>query len=73
MINKLPYQVLERKTTYELLYGKKPKLDHLRVFGCLCYARKLPRGDKLTARAKRDVLVGYSKTKKGYNIYDLDE
>lgn len=71
LINKAPYHVLEDKTPYELLYGKEPKLDHLRVCGYLCYASKLPKGDKFAA--KRVVMVGYSETQKGYRLYDLEE
>jgi len=28
---------LSRKTTYELLNGRKPNISHLRVFGCSCF------------------------------------
>nr|XP_016505965.1 PREDICTED: uncharacterized protein LOC107823773 [Nicotiana tabacum] len=72
LINKLPTAVLDGKTPYELLYGKEPRLDHLRVFGCLCYASSLPRGDKLAPRARRTVLMGYSEVQKGYRLFDLD-
>ncbi|XP_019229940.1 PREDICTED: uncharacterized protein LOC109210914 [Nicotiana attenuata] len=62
LINRLPTAVLDGKTPYELLYGEVPKLDHLRVFGCLSYASNLPGGDKLDARTRRAVLPGYSDT-----------
>lgn len=45
LINKLPKYVLEDKCPYEMLYNKSAKLDHLRVFGCLCFASNLPVGD----------------------------
>ncbi|XP_075103413.1 uncharacterized protein LOC142177999 [Nicotiana tabacum] len=64
-------RMLDGKSTYKLLHGKEPKLDHLRVFGCLCYASNLPRGDKLAPRARKAILMGYSETQKGYILFDL--
>ncbi|XP_019238180.1 PREDICTED: uncharacterized protein LOC109218282 [Nicotiana attenuata] len=72
LINKLPTSILKGKSPYELLYGKPAKLDHLRVFGCLCYASNMPKGDTFTVIAKRVVLIGYSETQKGYRMYDLE-
>ncbi|XP_060212124.1 uncharacterized protein LOC132639708 [Lycium barbarum] len=71
LINKFPSPVLGGKSPCEMLFGKISKLDHLRVFGCLCYASKLPRGDKFAERARKVVLVGYSEIQKGYRLYDL--
>nr|XP_009588195.1 uncharacterized protein LOC104085776 [Nicotiana tomentosiformis] len=70
--NKLPTPVLEGKTPYEALYGKEPVMDHLRVFGCLCFASNLPRSDKLAPRTRKAILMGYSETQKGYKLFDLD-
>lgn len=66
LINMIPIEVLNRKSPYKMLYGKQPKIDHLRVFGCLCYDSTLPRGDKFAHRDRRAVLVGYSDMQKGY-------
>ncbi|XP_075104254.1 uncharacterized protein LOC142178500 [Nicotiana tabacum] len=71
-INKLPTRVLKGKSPYEVLYGKPSKIDHLRLFECLCYTSTLPKGDKFPPRARRTVLIGYLETQKGYRLFDLD-
>nr|XP_033509737.1 uncharacterized protein LOC117274513 [Nicotiana tomentosiformis] len=72
LLNKWPTSVLKGKSPHELLYNKPPDIDHLRVFGCLCYVSNLPRRDKFSPRENRSVLVGYSTTQKGYTLYDLE-
>ncbi|XP_060183222.1 uncharacterized protein LOC132613193 [Lycium barbarum] len=69
--NKLPILVLDGKSPYEKLFGKEPSIEHLRIFGCLCYPSQLPKGDKFDPRASKSVLVGYSETQKGYRLFDL--
>lgn len=33
-----PYKIIKNKTPHEALVGSKPKVNHLRIFGCVCYA-----------------------------------
>ncbi|KAG8474247.1 hypothetical protein CXB51_033974 [Gossypium anomalum] len=69
--NRLPTKALEQKTPFEGWFGFKPSVEHLRVFGCLCYAH-IPavKRDKLSERAQLGILMGYSTVKKGYRILD---
>ncbi|XP_049391420.1 uncharacterized protein LOC125855737 [Solanum stenotomum] len=70
-VEKLPSSVIHYHTPYERLYGKKPNCDHLRVVGCLCYAKVVNEHDKLLSRTKSTVLMGFSDTQKGYVLYDM--
>ncbi|XP_075486487.1 uncharacterized protein LOC142526104 [Primulina tabacum] len=61
----------ENKTPHEILFHKVPSFDHLRVFGCLCYATNLTIQHKLSPRALPCVFLGYSNTQKGYKLLNL--
>jgi transposase InsO family protein len=48
------------ETPFERLFGKKPVVSHLRVFGSTAYALKPKQGQrKLDARSQKVVFVGY--------------
>ena len=57
-------------TPYEAWSGRKPAVNHLKVFGCVTYAH-IPKEErrKLDVKAKRCVLLGYGTTVKGYRLY----
>jgi hypothetical protein len=69
LINKLPSVTLNFKTPFEILYGRKIDLGHLKVFGCTCfvYTHKL---DKVDFTSIKAIFLGYSSRKKGYKCYD---
>ncbi|KAL1215287.1 Retrovirus-related Pol polyprotein from transposon RE1 [Cardamine amara subsp. amara] len=71
LINRTLTKVLNDISPYEVLNKTKPHMDHLRVFGCVCFV--LVPGDqrnKLDAKSTRSVFIGYSTTQKGYRCYD---
>lgn len=55
----MPSRVLGGHSPYELLYGTRPLLTHLRDIGCFCFAKKLSKNDKLASRSKSSVYMGY--------------
>ena len=58
LINKMPTKVLKGKTPFEVLFGKAPSYDHLRVFGSLCFMTTVKHGrDKFQDRAKTCVFI----------------
>ena len=68
--NHTPHRVLENKTPEEVFSDKKPKVSHLRIFGCPVYIH-IPKEKrtKLDPSGKRCIFVGYSKRLKYYRIY----
>ena len=58
------------KTPNELFYGKKPSINHLRVFGSSVFAHtpKVSR-TKLDPRAERCVLLSFDEAAKAYRCY----
>ncbi|KAL2250124.1 UNVERIFIED_CONTAM: Retrovirus-related Pol polyprotein from transposon RE2 [Sesamum indicum] len=72
LVNRLPAQGLNWKTPYELLYKKKPTYEHIKVFGCLCFAANVfPFKKKFEPRATRCIFLGYVQGIKGYKVMDL--
>ncbi|KAJ0591220.1 putative RNA-directed DNA polymerase [Helianthus annuus] len=60
LINRLPSSVLNGRSPYEVVYGFKPSLVHLRNFGCLCFVcscwlLKCKKGYKLLCLDNRKV------------------
>ncbi|KAH0682508.1 hypothetical protein KY290_023330 [Solanum tuberosum] len=62
---------LLKKTPYELLNNKKPKLNYLRAFGCKCFVLNNCKDDlgKFDPRSDK-VFVGYSSFIKAYRVFN---
>ena len=58
-------------TPYEAWTGDKPKVDHLRIFGCQAFVH-VPKDErkKLDSKSKKCILMGYGTATKGYRLYD---
>ena len=58
-------------TPYEALYGEKPDLSNLRVFGCAAYV-KVPEDlrHKWSPKARKGIFVGLDAEKIGFRIMD---
>jgi hypothetical protein len=68
--NKSPHRILEDKTPEEAFIGVKPKVIHLRIFGCPIYIHvPKEKRTKLEPFGKEGTFVGYSEISKAYKIY----
>ena len=69
--NRSPTSAVEGNTPCQAWYGQRPRVEHLRVFGCAAYVHvpKDERG-KLDSKTKKWVLLGYGSVQKGYRVYD---
>ena len=74
ILNRLPTKFLKNQTPYEALEGRKPNLDHLRVFGCVGHV-KVPSNQvgKLDDRSVPMVYLGTEPGTKAYRMYNPEE
>jgi Integrase core domain/GAG-pre-integrase domain len=69
LINRLPSAPLGNKIPLEVLFQRKININHLRIFGCVCFV-KIKRKDKLDVNSIKTIFLGYSSYSKGYKCYD---
>ena len=71
IINRVPTRALKNMTPYESLRIKKPNLNHIRVFGCLAYAKiDSAMLKKLDDRSLVLVHLGTEPGSKAYRLYN---
>lgn len=63
--------VLQGKSLFKQLFHRSPSLQHLKVFGSLCYATNVKKCNKFSPRAIPSVHMRYSSSQTGYILYDL--
>jgi hypothetical protein len=71
LLNKFPTKSVPN-IPYELWTGKKPSLNHIKIWGCPSYVRK-SNVDKLGPRSDRCLFVGYPKMSTGFYFYNPSE
>ena len=74
LLNRALPSVKDRtKTAYEIWTGKKPDLEHARVFGSTGYMLTPKQfTKKFDSRSKRVLLVGYEGDSSNYRLYSFD-
>ena len=71
--NRVPCASQPSTTPFELIFGKKPDLSEMCVFGSKGYAHvDKSKRTKLTKKAIRCIFLGYSDHIKGFRIWDED-
>ena len=61
---------LQGRTPFELWFGRKPSLSHLREIGCCAFALIPTTVPKSFAHSRPCVLIGYSPHSKAYRLWD---
>uniref|UniRef100_J3N803 Uncharacterized protein n=1 Tax=Oryza brachyantha TaxID=4533 RepID=J3N803_ORYBR len=70
-LNRLYLHKLLKKTTYELLIGKKPNVLYFRVFGCKWFIlSKMPRSSKFASKVDEGFLLGYEANSRAYRVFN---
>ena len=71
LINRIATRSLDKKTSYGALRNKKPNIEHLRVFGCVCYAKTNAVGrKKLDDHSRVLVHLGTEPGSKAYKLLE---
>jgi transposase InsO family protein len=70
-INRLYLHRILKKTSYELLIGKKLNVSYFRVFGSKCFILvKRGRKSKFAPKAVEDFLLGYDSNTRAYRVFN---
>jgi hypothetical protein len=68
--NRLSHSALGFKTPEEMFTGNKPKVSHLKIFGCPVFIHILKeKRNKLEPSGKKGIFVGYCEVSKAFKIY----
>jgi len=71
ILNRTPTSCNQGKSPYEMWTGKKPRLDHIRVFGSTAYVHVPTQlRKKWDKKSKKMILVGYQAESRNYRLYD---
>jgi hypothetical protein len=70
--NRIFLQAFLNKTSYELRFGRPPKVSHFRVFGCRCFVLKQRSLDKFESRSSNGVFLGYALHSRAYRVLNLE-
>jgi hypothetical protein len=71
LVNRSPSSTLDDKNTHEVWTGKKPSLDHLRVFGCDAYVHVTKENrSKMDNKVEKFIFICYKYGVKGYKLWN---
>jgi transposase InsO family protein len=71
--NRIYLREHKKKTCYELMHGRTPKVSHFHVFGCKCFIlKKGKKLDNFEARSVDVIFFGYASHSKAYRVLSLE-
>jgi hypothetical protein len=59
-------------TPFELCFGRKPSVSHLRPFRWKCFVLKHGNLDKFESRSFHGILLGYTPHDRSYQVYNFE-
>jgi hypothetical protein len=59
-------------TPFELRFGRKTSVSHLRPFGCKCFILKCGNLDKFESRSSNGIFLGYTSHDSSYRVFNLE-
>jgi hypothetical protein len=59
-------------TPFDLRFGHKPSVSHLRPFGCKCFILKCGNLDKFESHSSDGILLGYTPHGRSYRVFNLE-
>ncbi|KAE9091335.1 hypothetical protein PF005_g18013 [Phytophthora fragariae] len=72
-INRVPNTARPHVSPFEVFFGKRPDLSHLRVFGSRGFVHvEKSKRSKWDPKAHHCIFLGYSDTSKAYRVWDLE-
>ena len=71
LVNRSPSSALDDKTPHKVWTGKKPSLQHLRVFSCDAYVHVTKKNrTKMDKKVEKCIFIGYKDGVKGYKLWN---
>jgi hypothetical protein len=71
--NRIYLRVHKKRTSYDMMHGRTPKVSHFYVFGCKCFIlKKGKKLDKFEARSVDGILFGYAFHSRAYHVLNLE-
>jgi hypothetical protein len=70
--NRIFMRLILQLTPFELHFGHKPSISHLRPFGCKCFILKHGNLDKFESHSFDGILLGYTPHGRSYRVYNLE-
>jgi hypothetical protein len=70
--NRIFLHLIPHLTPFELYFGRKPSVSHLRPFGCKCFVLKCKNLDKFESHSFNVILLGYTPHGRFYRVYNFE-
>jgi hypothetical protein len=70
--NRIFLRLILHLTPFELHFGCKPSVSHLRPFGCKCFILKCGNPDKFESHSSDGILLNYTPHGRYYRVFNLE-